>query len=106
MDSPEAQRIRGRPDRLSCPASTSPISFARGTRDCMRNAGAARDGWTVARGTRSQAQKGTGRVFSDRVMPDGSVVHELDRTVHEKALRAAQRKLKELTKPGVGRSRV
>lgn len=55
-------------------------------------------GWSVARSKRvSPSKQGSGeRVFATRPMPDGSVVRELDRAVHEQALKAANRKLRTL----------
>ena len=65
------------------------------------------NGWSVARSRRatSSDQVSVERVpslarampiFSARLMPDGSIVRELDRTVHEQALKAANRKLRTL----------
>lgn len=54
------------------------------------------NGFSVNRSKPSMRDAGSsgGGVFMPRPMPDGSVVRELDRGVHEQALKAANRKLR------------
>lgn len=54
--------------------------------------------WSVAAKPSKAGPSGGKPAFSERVMPGGRVVHELDRAVHERALRAAGRKLRALQK--------
>jgi len=54
--------------------------------------------WSVAAKPSKAGPSGSKPAFSKRLMPGGRVVHELDRAVHDKALRAAGRKLRALQK--------
>ncbi len=54
--------------------------------------------WSVAAKPSKASSSGNKPAFSERLMPGGRVVHELDRAVHDKALRAAGRKLRALQK--------
>jgi len=54
--------------------------------------------WSVAAKPSKAGPSGSKPAFSERLMPDGRVVHELDRAVHERALQAAGRKLRALQK--------
>ena len=56
------------------------------------------DSWSVATKPSKAGPPGSKPAFSERLMPDGRVVHELDRTIHERALQAAGRKLRALQK--------
>lgn len=54
--------------------------------------------WSVAAKPSKAGPSGNKPAFSERLMPGGRVVHELDRAVHDKALRAAGCKLRALQK--------
>ena len=57
------------------------------------------DRWGVSASKVSKAgASGDKPAFSERMIPGGRVMHELDRSVHERALQAAGRKLRALQK--------